>query len=111
MINGHLALVRLLRDFMERSCLPWGETRFKYDKDEDGCVILDDQCAEFSFPHYGRPVDVMIEAPSDGTDAVEKLPLGKLAARYGQRVVKGPIDQATWDKIVDMIHAKEAANV
>lgn len=113
MIHGHIALVRLLRDFMERSQLPWANAEFRYDKDDEGRLILDERRAELSFALGGHSVDVVIHAPSDdASDGMERLPLGKLAARCGDRVVKGPIDQVTWDTIVTMIQTNaEAANV
>jgi hypothetical protein len=107
LIHGHIALVRLLRSFMETSCLPWGEAHFVYDRDDEDRPIYDDRRAEMLFAHNGRDVEVMIVAPSDEkTEGVETFPLGKLAARIGRNtVIKGPIDQSTWDEIVAALNS------
>jgi len=104
MIRGHTALVRQLRAFMEASNLPWGDVHFAYDRDDDGRLILDDQRLEVSFTYDGQRCDVVIFAPSQNAiDGVEPLPLGRLAARCNHRMVRGPIDQTTWDHIVSLI--------
>lgn len=105
MIRGHIALVRQLRAFMETSCLPWGQVKFRYDEDDDGRPIYDPRRAEMSFHHNGKSVDVVIVAPSDDRSEIDPLPLGKLAARIDGLVIKGPIDQVTWDRIVTAINA------
>lgn len=107
MIHGHIALVRQLRSFMETSCLPWGQVRFHYDHDDEERPIYDDRRAEMSFGHNGKDIEVVIQAPSDEKhEGTECLPLGKLAARVGgNTVIKGPIDQVTWDQIVAAINS------
>lgn len=111
MIRGHIALIRLLRAYMEGSLLPWGEVTFKNDHDDDGRVLYDAHRAEIAFTHRGTPVEVVIIAPSDERiEGAESLPLGRLAARIANdHVVKGPIDQTTWDRIVHAIHCETVA--
>lgn len=109
MIRGHIALVRLLRAFMETSNLPWARVEFKNDKDDEGRAIYDPQRAEIAFRHRGKRVEVVIVAPSEERDH-DPLPLGRLAARIDEsEVIKGPIDQATWDLIAAAIN-REAAH-
>lgn len=102
MIRGHVALVRLLQAFMEGSMLPWGKVRFINDKDEDGRIIYDDRQVEIAFDAGGQTVEVVIRAPSEErVEDVDPLPLGRLAARFADgTVIKGPIDQAVWERIV-----------
>jgi hypothetical protein len=113
MIRGHVALIRLLRGYMEGSNLPWSGVEFNYERDEDGREIYDDHRAEIAFPCAGKRVEVVIIAPSDDRDAAgECLPLGKLAGRIdGGQVIKGPIDQSTWDQIVKMIRSETDAGL
>ena len=104
MIRGHVALVRHLREFMERSGLPWGAVEFKYEIDEDGRPKLDDGRAEMAFSHRGRNIEIAIFAPAEVVvRGQEPLPLGRLSARCRGQLVKGPIDQTTWDRIVALI--------
>ena len=105
MIRGHVALVRQLRSFMEMSGLPWTAVRFRYDHDEDGRPYLDNNRIEISFQYRGHQCDVVILSPTEEPiEGVEHMPLGRIAGRCGTRVVKGPIDQSTWDDIVRMIN-------
>jgi hypothetical protein len=106
MIHGHIALVRQLRSFMETSCLPWGQAHFHYDMNDEDRPIYDDGRAEMSFQHNGKNIDVVIWAPShEKAEGAESLPLGKLAARFDGNLIKGPIDQTTWDEIVAAINS------
>lgn len=102
MIHGHVALVRLLQAFMEASGLPWAAVRFVNDKDEDGRTVYDERQVEIAFEHAGQTIEVVIRAPSDERmEGIDPLPLGRLAARFGDgSVVKGPIDQSVWERIV-----------
>lgn len=105
MIRGHVALIRQLRCFMETSGLPWTAVKFITDHDEDGRPFFDDDRAEISFRHHGKDVGIYVVAPSsDRIEGKENLPLGKLAGRVEDRVVKGPLDQATWDSIIKLIN-------
>lgn len=104
MIRGHVALLRQLRSFMESSGLPWSIVELRHERNEDGRILTDDTRAEISFPYHGQIVDVVIYAPStDKVDGVESFPLGKLAARTDDGIVKGPIDPATWNQILEMV--------
>lgn len=104
MIRGHVALVRQLRAFMENSNLPWQRVSWDYDTDEDGRTVYTDDRAEMHFPMHDSVARVAIFAPTADVDAGERLPLGRLACQYKGQVVKGPIDQRTWDQIVEMIN-------
>jgi hypothetical protein len=105
-IRRHVALVRQLQAFMEGSALPWGAVVFKYDKDDDGKPIYEPGRAEMSFTHRGRKVEVVIMSPSEERGENE-LPLGRLAARFEDgEIIKGPIDQAVWDRIVSALESK-----
>jgi|SRR5271166_2267509 len=105
MIRGHIALIRQLRAFMETSALPWADVKFKTEIGEDGRAIYDDARAEISFRHHDKAIDVYIVAPSpDQHDGVQGHPLGMLAGRCDDEVIKGPIDQSTWDAIVKLIN-------
>lgn len=96
MIRGHVALIRQLQSFMETSGLPWTGVQFKEQEDER---------LEVAFVHNGKPVDIYLIAPTpERRDGAENFPLGKLAGRCGEQVVKGPLDQSTWDRIVRLIN-------
>lgn len=104
MIRGHVALIRLLRSFVETSGIPWSDVTLQLEHDEDGRIVTDDTCAQISFSYHGHDVDVVIHAPSpDKIDGVELMALGKLAARCEGKVIKGPIDPSTWNTILQTI--------
>lgn len=105
MIGGSTGLLRQLQAFFETSALPWGAVTFKCDRDHNGVAVFDDDRIEISFKHRDRDIDVYIIAPSlDRIDGVETFPHGKLAARCDDQVVKGPLDQSTWDAILKLIN-------
>jgi hypothetical protein len=109
-IRGHIALIRQLRHFVEDSGLSWKNVTIRHERDEEGYILRDDDKAEISFPIDGKLIEVAIFCPStDGEhrpDGKNILPLGKLSARINGHVTSGPIDQTTWDKIRDVIHAR-----
>lgn len=105
MIRGHVALIRQLRAFMEGSALPWTQVKFNTAHDDDGRPFYDDHRCEVSFLHHGTRVNIVIFAPStERIEGVEPLPNGRLAARCGNEVIRGPIDTATWDAIMKLIN-------
>lgn len=105
MIRGHVALIRQLRSFFETSSLPWGAVRFVNDHDEDGRVIYDDLHAQIKFTHRDKTFEIGIWAPSpDRIEGRPNYPLGDLAARRNGELVRGPIDQVTWDRIVEFMN-------
>jgi hypothetical protein len=106
MISGHVALVRKLRSFMEESGLPWHGVHFVRERNDDGNIVMDDRRLDIWFPYENQKVDVYIIAPGETDphcEVQELLPNGKLAARKDGAVVKGPIDQSTWDDILKLI--------
>lgn len=105
MIRGHVALIRQLRSFVESSGLSWGAVRFRYEHDEDGRPYLDNSRIEIGLTHGKHNCDVVIIAPmEEALSGQEPMPLGRLVGRCGDRVAKGPIDQATWNSIVEMLN-------
>ena len=108
MIRGHIALVRQLRNFVEGCGLSWKEVTLRHERDEEGYILRDDDRQEIAFKSNGKFIEVAIFAPSlDEThrpDGINILPLGKLSARIDGHVIKGPLDQATWDIIRQAIH-------
>jgi hypothetical protein len=106
MISGHAALMRTLHSFMEKSGLPWNQVNFVRQSNEDGGTILDPHRADVWFPHNNQRVDLYIVATGETDPHSEDrspLPNGRIAARYQGNVVKGPIDQSTWDNIVKLL--------
>ena len=108
MIRGHIALVRILRGFMEGSRLPWSAVKFRYEQNDDMRNIYDAGRAEMSFPYRGQEFEVVIYAPTDDPWATERWPLGRIACRCVDdgEVIKGVLDQSTWDQIEAMIFRK-----
>lgn len=107
MIRGHVALVRQLRAFMETSGLPWNKVRFISEYGDEGEPLIDDNRAEITFAVSGVQINITIWAPAtEEIPGIGLLPLGRLAARCGGEVVKGPIDQTTWDAIVKLIKGR-----
>jgi hypothetical protein len=115
MIRGSRSLVRQLRAFMEGSVLPWSNVRFVTEHDEEGYPYLDDARIEIHFTHNDKKIGVVIWAPSDTPVAQMQgrmIPCGWLTGRCeGGAVVHGPLDPATWDRIVTMINEGTGQNV
>jgi hypothetical protein len=105
-IRGHIALVRMLQAYFEGSRLPWGKVTFKHDKDDDDRPIYERDRVELTFTHRGRDIGIVIFAPDEERpEEGAGLPNGRLAARFDDgSIIKGPIDQATWDRIVAAIN-------
>ena len=108
MIRGYTALIRQLRSFMETSGLPWGSIRTKSEYDEDGRYVTSEDSAEIVFLYGKRTINIAIWAPGTVLNG-ESLPLGRLVARSDGKVVKGVIDQSTWNEIVKIIRNEEGA--
>jgi hypothetical protein len=106
MIRGHVALIRQLRSFVETSGLPWGSIRIKSEYDEDGRRVSSEDSAEIVFLYGDRAINIAIWAPGTVLNG-ESLPLGRLVVRCDGAVVKGPIDQSTWNEIVKLIRNGE----
>lgn len=108
MISGYASMVRQLRAFMEKSALPWQGVHFVNETDTDGRVFLNPRRLEVWFSYDNQKVDINIQLPNDENIDGEGLPLGKLAGRKNGKVVKGPLDERTWDEIVAMIRGNDA---
>ncbi|TAL08275.1 MAG: hypothetical protein EPO02_13310 [Nitrospirae bacterium] len=107
MIRGHVAMVRQIRSFLERSHVPFSDIQFIYEKDDENRIILDEQFAEASFRVGGHVFEVAVRAPTeDGVEGIDPLPLGRIAVRLagGRVLVKGPIDTSTWDEVEKIIN-------
>lgn len=108
MIRGYIALRRQLRDFVDSCNVPWSDVTERYDRDEAGRILRDDDRAEIAFRHKGRLIELAIFAPSKDKDhrpdGKNILPLGKIAARIDGGIVTGVIDSATWNSIKRAIY-------
>lgn len=98
-------MVRQLRYFMEGSSLPWNAARIRSEYDEDGRLVGHEDNAEIVFLFGDRTINVAIWAPGTVLNG-ESLPLGRLVARSEGKVVRGPIDQTTWDEIAHFIRGE-----
>lgn len=108
LIRGYIALRRQLRSFAESCNVAWRDVTERHERDEEGYIIRDDDRAEMAFYCNGKQVEVAIFAPSKDKDhrpdGVNVLPLGKLSACIDGQIIKGPLDQATFESIKRAIH-------
>ncbi len=98
MIDRRIALIRTLRGFLERSGIPRDAVGMRYVNDNDRLVGA-------NFVWRGRDVFVQFVAPSQDQEEQferEVLPLGRISAYIDGNgpVIKGPINQRTWDDIM-----------
>lgn len=104
MIRGYVALIRTLRAFMEESGLPWGSVHFVTERDDDNRPIWDDSRIEISFTHRDDHIGISIWAPAEKPiPKIGSIPNGRIAVRSSRGVISGPIDQSTWNDIINFI--------
>jgi hypothetical protein len=98
MIDRRVALIRTLRGFLDSSGVPRDAAGMRYANGNDRLVGA-------NFVWRGRDVFVQFVAPSQDQDEQfegEVLPLGRISAYIDGNgpVIKGPINQRTWDDII-----------